>query len=388
MRAAAAAVMRGPERLEVTTFPIPDVEPGAVLMKVALSGVCGTDKHTFRGETKQYSGTPHEREARFPLICGHENVGTVAEIGGAVRDSQGRLLQVGDRIVPGANLPCGHCHFCLGSYPYYFCTNLEDYGNSLSCASPPHLLGGWADYMYLLPGTPLFRVPDDLPDEIAVLTEVMAVTHGIETAFRLLGETGGPAFGHTVAVIGIGPLGLCHLIKARLLGAARLVAIEPLQSRRRTAETFGATLTMDPRSSQEEERIAAVKDHTEGVGPDVVVDCSGLPHTFVESARMVRIGGAVIEAGAFVDLGEVGLNPADICARNVAILGVGGERARAYLPSMRLLAANQDRLPLERIVTHRFPLLEAERAIGVSQMDGAMKVVIKPHDHAGGGDGH
>ena len=77
-----AAVMRAPRTLEVAEFPEPELEPGSVLMRVAFSGVCGTDKHTWRGETKQYPGTPHERELEYPLVCGHENVGVVDAVAG------------------------------------------------------------------------------------------------------------------------------------------------------------------------------------------------------------------------------------------------------------------------------------------------------------------
>src|SRR5436309_7667917 len=134
-----AAVMLGPGRLEVQQFAMPEPEPGAVVLKMQLSGVCGTDKHTFRGESKQYAGTPHERDLTYPLICGHENVGEVVATGGKVHDSEGRLLKPGDRIVPAANVTCGECHFCRNGYPYYMCENLEDYGNSLHCGPAPHL---------------------------------------------------------------------------------------------------------------------------------------------------------------------------------------------------------------------------------------------------------
>jgi threonine dehydrogenase-like Zn-dependent dehydrogenase len=108
-------------------------------MRLSYSGVCGTDKHTFRGETKQYPGTPHEREIEYPLICGHENVGVVEAAGGrSALASDGRPLAPGDWIVPGANVPCGKCQFCLNGYPYYFCEKLEDYGNSLNCTKPPY----------------------------------------------------------------------------------------------------------------------------------------------------------------------------------------------------------------------------------------------------------
>ena len=71
-------------------------------------------------------------------------------------------LKVGDRVVPGANVPCGRCYYCANDFPYYFCQDLEDYGNSLNLSRRPGLFGGWSQYMYLLPGTPIFRVPEDI----------------------------------------------------------------------------------------------------------------------------------------------------------------------------------------------------------------------------------
>ena len=375
-----AAVTEQPGRIRVHEFPLPEPEPGAVVMKLRYSGICGTDKHTFRGESKQYAGTPHERDLTYPLICGHENVGEVAAIGGRVLDSEGRALKVGDRIVPGANVTCGACHFCRNGYPYYLCEHMEDYGNSLHCGRAPFLFGGWAEYMYLLPNTPIFRVPDDLPDEVAVLTEIMAVTHGIETAHALLGLTGGYRFANSVAVLGTGPLGLCHLIKARLLGAATIIATDLFPSRLALARDFGASLTMRADETEPAERIAQAKQHTGGLGPDIVLDCSGFPETFVEALRMVRPGGIVVEAGTFVDMGPVGINPnSDICTRNVSVIGVGGETATSYLPAMRLMAANLPHLPFDRIVTHRMPLERAQEAVELAQTDAAMKIVMAPN---------
>ena len=262
-----AAVTERPGVIALREFPMPDPAPGAVIMKVHYSGICGTDKHTFRGESKQYAGTPHERDLTYPLICGHENVGEVVATGGEVHDSEGRLLKPGDRIVPAANVACGDCHFCRNGYPYYMCENLEDYGNSLHCGPAPHLFGGWSEHMYLLPGTQLFRVPDELPDHVAVLTEIMSVTHGVETAQALLGLIGGSRFAHSVAVLGVGPLGLCHLIKAKLLGAGQLIATDRFPSRLALAEAFGASLTISVETTDMAERIARAREHTGGHRP-------------------------------------------------------------------------------------------------------------------------
>ena len=373
-----AAVTEKPGRIALHEFAMPDPEPGAVVMKVHYSGICGTDKHTFRGESKQYAGTPHERDLTYPLICGHENVGEVVALGGEVLDSEGQPLKIGDRIVPGANVACGACHFCRNDYPYYMCENLQDYGNSLHCGTAPHLFGGWAEHMYLLPGSKLFRVPDDLPDHVAVLTEIMSVTHGVETAQSLLGLIGGSRFGQTIAVLGVGPLGLCHLIKSRFLDCGELVAIDRFPSRLETASELGATLTLNAGELGDEELVARVREHTVR-GADVVHDCSGVPQTFVNALKMVRPGGVVVESGAFVDLGPVEVNPnRDICTTNVTVIGVGGEKATAYASSMELLARNRDRLPLDRIVTHRMALEDAGDALELSQRDGAMKVVLDP----------
>ena len=128
----------------------------------------------------------------------------VAATGGEVRDFDGEPLRVGDRVVPAANITCGHCYYCKGDFPYYMCEHLEDYGNSLSAVRPPHLFGGWSEYMYILPGTYLYRVPDDLPSHIAVLTEVMAVTAGLDKAKEFSSPTEGLRFGDTVAIQGVG----------------------------------------------------------------------------------------------------------------------------------------------------------------------------------------
>ena len=95
---------------------------------------------------------------------------------------------------------------------------------------------------------------------------------------------------------------------------------------------------------------------------------------------MVRVGGVVVEAGTFVDMGPVAINPnADICTRNVTVIGVGGETATSYVPAMQLMAANLKRLPLERFVSHRFDLDQAQYAVEIAQTDAAMKVVIAPN---------
>ena len=110
-----------------------------------------------------------------------------------------------------------------------------------------------------------------------------------------------------------------------------------------------------------------------------MLDCSGVPDTFLEALRIVRPGGVVVEAGTFVDMGPVGINPnSAICTRNVNVLGIGGEIATGYEPSMRLLAANMNRYPLGSIVTHRYSLEDAHAALAMAQSGASMQVAFDP----------
>jgi threonine dehydrogenase-like Zn-dependent dehydrogenase len=383
-----AAVIEAPRRFVLGRFPTPDPEPGAVLLRVHYSGICGTDKHTWRGESLQYAGTEHERDAAYPLICGHENVGEIAAVGPGdpPTDELGRPLAVGDRVVPAANLTCGHCAICCDPRaPYYLCTAMDDYGNSLSCAEPPHLFGGWAEAMYLLPGTRLFRVPDAVPSQLAALTELLSVTHGLDVARALGGSAGarGLRTGDTVLVLGAGPLGMVHLVKADLIGAGQLIAIDVLLERLDLARACGAGVVLDAAATSADERLAAVRDVTAGLGADVVVDCSGRSDTFPEALALARPGGTVIEAGAFVDMGSVSIDPnRDVCIKDVTILGVGGEDLAHYAPSLRLLTRHPERFA--PLITHRVALAEVGDALELAQTGAAMKVLVAPN---GGGVG-
>lgn len=372
-----AAVIRAPGDLALEQFPRPELEPGAVLLRVLYSGICGTDKHTWRGESKQYAGTAHEREAAYPLICGHENVGVIEAVGDDVEvvDEAGRPLSVGDRVVPTANLTCGRCAFCLDDrYPYYMCAATEDYGNSLSCADAPHLFGGWAEFLYLLPGTKLFRVPAALDSRLAAMTELLSVTHGLDRA-RALPGPGGFRSGDTVLVIGAGPLGMMHLLKAELTGAGRLIALDVVPERLELARSCGVEVVLDASALSGEEINECVLQATAGIGADVVVDCSGHHRTFAQALGLARPGGTVIEAGAFVDTGQAWIDPnRDICIKNITVLGIGGDDRDQYAASLRLLTRHSERF--KPLITGVVDLDGVKPALEESS---AMKVLVAPN---------
>ena len=377
-----AAVMTGPGAIELRDYPYPQTAQGETVVRVAAVGICGTDKHTYRGETSQYAGTAHARDIPYPVIPGHEIVAVVDDPKGQglERDSEGVALAPGDRVIVAPDVACGHCYFCRGSFPYYYCEALQDYGNSMSCDQPPHLFGGWAENMYLLRGTKVFRVPSGLPTEVAALTEEMAVTHGLDTARCIAALRGGDVFAENVVVLGVGPLGMCHCVKAQALGVGSLMTVDISAARLQAAkDILGASLTLDASKLSQAERREAVYEATSGRGADVVVDCTGQMDSIGEAVDLVRQGGIVVEAGAFVELGgSAGFHPAAVCTKEVAVLGVGGERAEHYSGALRLLERTSERLRLADLISHRFGLSAAKEAIETATGPSSLKVLITP----------
>ncbi len=380
-----AATLVAPGRYEIRDYPVPDPAPGCVVVRMALSGICGTDKHTYQGYTTQYAGTEAAKEIPFPIIQGHENVGTVAAIGPTpsgrpYTDFDGQPLQAGDRVVVGANVVCGECYYCRRDFPYFACENMTDYGNNLSAATPPHLFGGWAEYIYIVPGSFLVKVPDELPSEVAVFTEVMAVSVGLDRAKQFSAVPSEAfLFDDTVVVLGVGPLGMCFLMKARMLGAGTIVAIDLSPYRLAMAKRLGADHVVNARDTTLKDRLEFVRGLTHGRGADVVVECAGVPQVIPEALELLRVGGMLVEAGNFSDLGDVAINPhRHLCSKGVRIMGVGGEEPAAYGPSLRQMARYMRHYPLGEFVSHRYGLDAVETAVNKAIAPDSMKVVIDP----------
>jgi len=376
-----AATLVAPRQIEIRNYPFPtELERGAVLLRMIASGICGTDKHTYRGETVQYAGTEMERSTPFPIIQGHENIGIIEDIGpGGAIAHDGRPLRVGERVVPAPNRACGTCRNCQRGFPYYLCRNLENYGNSLSCAEAPHLFGGWSEYLYLKPQTAIFRVPEDLPSEIAVLTEIFAVTHSLERAAAIR-RPGGFVPGDTVAVVGVGSLGMAHLVKAALMGAGQVIAVDRSAKRLALAKRLvdAHTVLVGNRGAEtDSETCVQVMALTGGDGADVVVNATGFPGSFASASGMVRDGGTLLEVGAFVDMGNEAFNPAVICGRSLSVMGTGGEDLHAYAGTLALLTRHQGSIPFAEMVSHKFRIADAVKALETSlDADNATKVLI------------
>lgn len=368
-----AAVMVEPGRIELQRFERPTPASDSLLMKVDELGICGSDKHMYLGHTP----------LNFPVIPGHEVVGTATEIGKDANSAMnviGGPIKEGDKItvVPGSK-GCGKCYFCLHipNRPA-LCTNRTIYGFS-NCENPPHLTGEASEYTYIHGNSWVYKIPDGIPEKIRVLTEPAAVaTRAVERAFTPgVPQTGaGYGIGDRVAVLGSGPIGLMVVAVLRHTGAGLIIATDIVDSRLEMAKKMGADVTINAAKTTLEERIQQVQDLTDGVGADIVIECAGLPIVFGEAIELVRRGGKVIESGHYTDSGNVEVNPNKICKKDIDIQGVWAYPQIQFETALEFL--QRTNAPLEELITDYLPLEKFEEGIEMLGVEGVYKVVVRP----------
>lgn len=357
-----AVVLTGPGTIELRRFPLPRIGEDDGLLKVELVGVCGSDPGIFSG-----SSTRGNRP--YPIILGHEIVGRVVELGPKAKK---RLqVDVGDRVVLEYAFGCGSCDMCLSGH-YTLCDANYTYGSMISCAEPPHLFGGYSDYVYIHPGAMVHRIGEEISPEVGVL--ICAV---LGNALRWLRQIGGVSIGDPVVIIGPGQQGLAAVAVARESGAEPVIVVGLSRDSQRLAmaREFGAHLTIDAES---QDPVEAVSRATGGRMAKVVMDVSG-------SQAGARMALAVAGKRATVVLpgiykGDVTLPLDQAVFKELRLLGVFSHDFMAVRPAIAM--ARRGAYPLDRLVSHRFPLEEAERALrlvgGKEPGKMPLKVVLDP----------
>lgn len=377
-----AVAMTAPGKTEMRTYPYPKMSHDTAILKVEMTGICGTDRHIYKGEAPMLRG-----KSIFPYVGGHEIIGTIVDIGDTaarVMDYDGQLLQTGDRVAVAVEVNCGHCYYCRNHYNNTTCDNqIMAYGLHPNADTAPYLRGGFSEYMHIVPGTHLFKIPEEMPTEIAVFVEEMAVAfHALGRAsvpFAPVNEGFGP--GMSMAVLGNGPLGILHGIMGRIHGAGLSIATDLSDLRLSKAKNLYADATINASQVSVEDRIQQVKDMTEGVGPDLVIESAGEPEAFVEALRMVRKGGTIIEVGNWVDLGKpVALDVMrHISSKNLHIHSVF-HCGTNWRPVLKILQQQSNRYDFASLITHRMGLEELVKNFGtVTKFDECVKIEVVPH---------
>jgi threonine dehydrogenase-like Zn-dependent dehydrogenase len=353
--------IRPPEArpLVIEEVPIPPLAGGAVLGRMVMAGVCGTDVHILHGRVP----------IKPPTILGHENVARVEAIGGSepLHDITGRQVQTGD-LITWLPKSCMRCYNCTILGDQAKCEHRIGYGGWLPADRHPYLVGGFAEYVWLLPGSDIVVIPDGVRPEAVVLGDALRImVHGLE-------RLGGLEYGDTVAIQGCGAVGIMGLLLARDAGAGRTIVIGAPAGRLDLARDLGADETIDIGQVAAAQRIACVLDSTGGRGADVVLECTGVPAAVAEGLEMVRTNGRYLIAGHYGDAGPVPLNPHLINRKQITITGAWSAANKHFLRGLHLLG----KLPVEKLVTHRYRLDEVNDALIAAERQEALKAVIIP----------
>ena len=328
-----AVVFLGDRKLELREFPDPTPGPGEVVLAMKASGMCGSDLHFYRaagGAASLGLG------ATDPVIAGHEPCGVVAERGPGVRESD---APTGQRVMVHHYRGCGLCEHCRVGWSQLCRRGFVVYG------ATGH--GGHAPFMKV-PASTLVPL-----DEALTFAEGAAISCGTGTAYGALKRLD-VSGRDTLAIFGQGPVGLSATMLGRAMGA-RVIALDVVPERRKLAADFGADVVLDPGAT---DPVAALRELSGGAGVDVTLECSAHPDARVAAVRAVRTWGRVGYVG---EGGSVTLDVSkDLLRRQVTLIGSWTFSAVGQEECARFIA--ERKLPLSRLLTHRFALDEAEAA--------------------------
>lgn len=353
-----AAVFVGPGKpFELREYPVPDPQPGAIVVKIHLSNICGSDLHQWRGD----GGSPMPQGGR---VLGHEMVGEVAMLGqGVDSDSLGHPLREGDRIVYTYFYPCRRCWACTSGRFSLCPKRLAHYQESAD--SWPHLNGGFSDYYYLRPGHFAFKVPDELSDDLVASANcaLSQVIFGLQKAEF--------AFGDSLVVQGAGGLGLYGIAVGRAMGAEQIIAIDAIPQRLELAKQFGAddVICLEEFPTPES-RVQRVLDLTGGRGARVVLEVVGMPQVIPEGLQMVQLGGTYLEVGIITAKFSFEMFPSKLLRANARFVTANHYEPIVLSQALEFLRRNLERYPFHKMVSHRFTLEQINEAFAQAEWFG------------------
>ncbi len=354
MKTMRANVFRGVNDFHIEEVSLPRPGVGEAVIRITLTTICGTDLHIVRGEYPVKPG----------LVIGHEPVGVIEELGLGVTG-----YEIGDRVLVGAITPCGQCRGCLSGHLSQ-CGHGDGYeaiggwrfGNTINGSQSEYLRVPYAQ-------ANLTKIPEGVTDEQVVLLADIAST-GFSGA-----ESGGVKIGDAVVVFAQGPIGLCAVAGARLMGASLIIGVDGDDNRLAMSRRMGADIALDYRA---QDVMAEVRRLTGG-GADVAIEALGTQETFENALRCLRPGGTLSSLGVYPGQLQI---PGDAYAaglgdfRIVTTLCPGGkERMRRLIEIVRA-----GRVDLTPLLTHSFSLDQIGEAYELfgSRRDGVLKVAIRP----------
>lgn len=357
MRKSLSMVLEKPRKMTLKEFDIPKIGDEEFLLKVDMVGICGGDPIEYEGKNEKVN---------YPLILGHEVVGTIEEIGKEASKDYG--VSVGDRVTVEPYIICGKCYYCLNSL-YQFCENSKVYGVNVSSDTFPYLWGAYGQYMYGAPGSKVHKIEDGVPDKAACMASV------IGNGVRWIRTLGKAKFGEAVVVIGVGAQGLATLIAAKESGAYPIIALGKTRNPQKweLAKEYGADFIVDITKT---DPVEAVKKLTNGKLADLVIESTG-------AGEMMELGIHLSSPAArYILAGTSGFakNPLTTDLIVFKELKVMGGLGQSWDTEVAVDIINSQKYAVEKMVTHTFPLEKADEAMKFYMNSGGetIRVAIKP----------
>ena len=357
------AMLTGIEKFEIKEYPIPEIGDDDMLVKVEGCGICGTDAHEYK----------RDPFGLIPVNLGHEGTGEIVKMGKNVKkDSAGKPLKLGDKVVT--------CMIFKDDPDIaMFDMNKQNVGAGDIYGLQPdddmHLKGWFSDYLVVKGGSTVFNVSDlDLDSRILIEPSAVLI-HAVERAKT----TGILRFNSRVVVQGCGPIGLLCIAVLRTLGIENITAVDGEEKRLGFALKMGASKTVNFKEHNGIEALAnAVKESFGGYAADFAFQCTGSPVAHSNIYKFIRRGGGLCELGFFINGGDATINPHfDICSKEITTVGSWVYTLRDYATTFDFLKrAKGIGLPLEELITHRYPLEQINDAFITNVKMEGLKIAI------------
>jgi L-idonate 5-dehydrogenase len=330
-----AAVLHEPQKIVLEEQEMPVLMPGQVLIRARASGICGSDlSYYFKGKSGDFA-------LREPFVLGHEVAGEIAELGEGVSG-----LRVGGRVAVNPGVACGNCRFCTRGMPNH-CLNMRFMG---SASTFPHMQGTYREFIAVA-GHQCIPVPDSLDFAQASMAEPLAVVlHALRRAGTLVGSR--------VLVVGCGPIGCMLVAAAKRAGSHQLVAVDLAEKALKMAGQLGAdeTVLADDRSTIDSWSLRRGTF-------DVVFEASGSPAGLDTTLKSAIAGGRVIQVGN-LPAGQSPVAANLVMSKELLYQGSFRFTAEDYSIAVEEIVSGQ--VDLKPLMTHTFPLAEANRAFEVA----------------------
>ncbi len=359
------ALLTEKEHFEIREYPIPEIGDDDVLVKMEGCGVCGTDAHEYK----------RDPFGLIPVVLGHEGTGEIVKIGKNVKkDSAGKPLGIGDKVVT--------CMIFKDNPDItMFDLNKQNVGGADVYGLLPdddiHLNGWYADYIVVRKGSTIFNVSNLDLDSRILIEPAAVLIHAVERAKT----TDILRFNSRVAVQGCGPIGLLCIAVLRTMGIENITAVDGNEQRLEFAKLMGATATVNFKNYKDQDSLAnAVRDSFGGYFADFAFQCTGSPIAHANIYKFIRNGGGLCELGFFINGGDATINPHfDICAKEITIVGSWVYTLRDYATTFDFLKrAKAIGLPLDKLITHKFHLADANEALQTNLRQDGLKIAIIP----------